>query len=441
VDIEKALISRAASGGLIETLVTRGIGTQHFESEANKAVFNSMIDHVRQYRAVPSLDVVQKENPSYGFLIVEDSIEYLIDEFVKKVKRRLSQQALYDIAQRVDDKDEQANLDLVFLEHSRALAQAIPTTRASKFSEMPNRIELYNELLRTGVLPGVPTGIPTIDSMTLGIQPHEFVVVAAFTGVGKSTLLQYIAFNAYLAGKTPLFMSLEMEAEALHRKFDTMATNFEYRALRALELGEGDMRKWEEWGEKASSAKNDIIVIDDMSSCTVERVYAETARYKPDCVMVDYIQLMDAPVTKGGSDYNRYTQITRGLKMNARQLKVPLFAAAQTNRDAAANGVKKENIGDSISIVRDADILIGLDRTEEMEQDNEMYVRLVKNRDGKMVQVTMDWDPSNGRYSEKSTFQPKATKLPGPGQVSVSSEAKKDGPVSNDPALKKNPFE
>lgn len=403
MDVERALISKTASAGLIETLVRRGITAKHFEDPENREVYLSMVEHMRTYRAPPSQGVVSQLHPKYKFLIVEDTLDFLIDEFVRKVKRRLSQRALIDIAKRVDDRDEQPNLDLVFLEHARSLAQAIPSTRVSKFSEMPSRIELYNRMVREGRLPGISLGFESIDRITLGVQPHEFVVVAAFSSVGKSSLLQHIAFQAYLNGMTPLFISLEMEAEALHRKFDTMATNFEYHALRALELGEGDMRKWEEFGERASGAANDINVIDDISSCTVERVYAETARYKPDCTILDYIQLMDAP-NVGGKDYNRYTHITRGLKMNARSLKVPLLAAAQTNRDAAVNGVKMENIGDSISIVRDADILIGLDRSEEMKNDNQMYVKLIKNRDGKIAQATAHWNPAYGEYWEDQPF-------------------------------------
>ena len=293
MQIERTLLSKCVAGGLVETLVSRGIAPRHFEDELNASVYKAAIDHMTKYGAPPSRDVIIQQFPQFKMDVVTDAVDYIIDEFVRHVQKREAQRSVLDIASQID-KGQGVDFDMLFMEHAERVAQAIPSTRVSRLSDAPGRIELYRRLQATGKIPGIPFGIPTIDDAVLGVQPHELVVVSAPSSVGKSSILMYIALQAYLTDPSnrPVFISLEMEGEALLRKFDAMAVNFEHRALKSLELGVGDLQKWEEWGERVRLAPNDITIIDDVDECSVERVYAEILRWKPSAMFVDYFGIM-----------------------------------------------------------------------------------------------------------------------------------------------------
>lgn len=404
MDIEHSLVSRCIQTGAIETLVSRGIAPKHFEDDQHRAVYQTVVSHMSRYNYPPSRDAVMSAHPNYRLLVSEDAIDFLIDQMVKKVKRRETQKALIQIARVVDDPDQQQDLEMVMLEHAEHIAQVVPTSKLSRLSEVPTRIELYRRLQREGRIPGIATGWPTIDRIILGVQPHEFFVVSAPSSVGKSLVLAHIALSAYLADPSarPLFISLEMEADALLRRWDAMAAQIELSALKAIKLGQGDINKWEQWGERASKAPNDIFVVADVHTASVQRVLADTMRYKPSATFTDYIQLMDGP---GNSSYQKVGDIAKGLKRIARMTGVPQFTASQTNRSGFKEGTTMENVADSIEIPRSADIFMGLDQDEDHKLERRMLVKLIKNRDGKKDQCEINWDFETMDFSEVGKFE------------------------------------
>lgn len=432
MDVEKALLSRCVSGGLIESLVSRGVAGKHFENDTHREVFDMMVGHMSRYGVPPSREVVAAACPNFQPDIVTDSIDYLIDQFVKKVQRTEAKRAVLDIAQRIE-VDADVNFDTLFMEYAERVAQSVPSSRVSRLSEVQDRIRRYYELQRTGRMPGVPFGLPTIDNIILGVQPHELVVISAPSSVGKSTMLQHNALAAYLADPShrPVFITLEMEADALLRKFDAMAINFEYHALKALQLGEGDLRRWEEWGERAASAANDIIVIDDIDACTVDRVYAEILRWKPSAMFVDYFGIMTPSSHSKGDAWQGMAQMAKALKRVPRRTLTPVFTAAQTNRSGFKDGAKAENVADTIEIFRSADIMLGLERDEE-ESPNKMTVRILKNRDGPKGSTEVHLDLDRMDIYENTKFGRRTDKLAMP----------EPADLANNPfaAVKANPF-
>lgn len=398
-DAERSLVSKVAQTGEIEALISRGIDERHFGDPKSQAVWVAMVDHLRAYHSPLSFDRVRERFPAYGFEITSDSLQYLADDFIRAAKRRETVKSMRKIALIVDGDDPHDNevLDLLFLEEARALAGLVPSSSVKRFSEMPSRIATYLERSRSGFAPGICCGIDAVDELTFGFQPHESIAIVGWAGLGKSSLLQHFIFQAYLQGRTSMIFSLEMEAEALYRKFDTMACQFEYRALKALELSGGDLFKWEAYAERAANAKNDIIVIDDVRNCTVDKIYAETVRYKPDVVAVDYVSLLSAP-KQFTQIWERVTYLTAALKQNARSLKVPVFVVAQTNIGSAKGGAEMENIAYSRSIGQDADIVFGLHRDKDMITNHQMELRMLKNRDGITRNVPLYWNPARGEY-------------------------------------------
>jgi replicative DNA helicase len=413
MDVESALISKIVTTGNLEDVVAKGIRADHFASDDCRDLFLFLTDHTRRYKTPPTPDAVRdhiedaaKDSPIRGFVVepVDDQLPYLTDRFIVNVKRRMANDHVMELAAALDDPQRSKNIDLEFLEVSRKLATVVPSTSVARFSDMEKRIDEYERRVKEGdTMTGVPFGFPRLDTLTGGIQPHEFVTIAGFSGLGKSTLLGAIAFNAWVEGFTPLYISLEMEAGAILRRFDAMAASLDYKKLKQLGLPPEQMDKWRDKAKQIREHTADIPIIDSIRHCTPDHVFAETVRHKPDLVVVDYLSLMKSnSASKGAAMWQTVTEITQDLKQNARTLKIPVVAAAQTNRSGGKDGAELDNIGYSMSVVQDSDIVLGLYADEDMKERKEMEIRLRKNRDGALDQILCKWDHENMLFREKT---------------------------------------
>jgi replicative DNA helicase len=254
---------------------------------------------------------------------------------------------------------------------------------------------------------GIRYGIKKFDEVTIGIQPHELVTISGWTGTGKSTLMQKLLFEAYLQGKRALMFSLEIDQATLMRRWETMALNVSYEDFRRMELDPSHIERWRKLANQAEQASNtlgaDLMVIDRaVGQVSVDTIYSEIVRRKPDIVGVDYITLMAAPsdVDSRAPEWQRVQATTRGLKSVAKGLNVPIIAAAQSNRAAAKEGATTDNIGASISIIQDSDVALGLDPSDFDETNRKMRVRMLKNRDGNPCEAELLWDLRHMRIKE-----------------------------------------
>lgn len=234
--------------------------------------------------------------------------------------------------------------------------------------------------------------------------------MAAFSGIGKSTMLMQMAFNAFSSGYTPLIISLEMSAKQILRKFDAMWGHLAYHELKRLTLEDGDVAGWRERAKELRERTNDIPILDSIRGCTPEHVFGETVKHKPDLVIIDYITLMKSSHGRGAAKWHEITEVTQDLKQNALMLGVPVLAAAQLNR-AGKDDASTENTGYSISIVQDSDIYLGLTRVRD-PQDKDQYLEgqieahLNKNRDGKLGKFYCIWDHENLDFREMKPSDP-----------------------------------
>jgi replicative DNA helicase len=406
VDIERIYLSKVATTGQIENSLSAGITENHFDDEVLRNVYTFMADHTRRYKAPPSMNVLRERFPDHNFEASTDSVEYLRERFVRHVKLRYAKRSLVEMSNQLQNPDVADNIDGIFLGEARRLSQLMPTSRVHKFSEMEDRISRYEK--GTDIDMGIKMGIHEFDRLTFGIQPHEFVSIVGWQGTGKSTLTQWMVFNAWMQGKTAMIFSLEMEAPALFRKWDTMLTNFEYRALKAHELSPSDVELWRTKAQMVRDKKCDIIVKDDITSCTPDFVFAETMRYKPDLVAIDYVSLMDTTRSSGTQMWEKVTYLTQQLKQIARTSGTPIIAVAQTNIASADGGAKLENIAYSRSIGQDSDIVLGLHQDDDMKENQKMTVRMLKNRDGSTAVGDLYWNMDNMEFmpwNEKHFFE------------------------------------
>ena len=389
-DPERALISKALTTGELTVVQSRGIEAEHFVDPECRDIYEYMEWFQRRHKEPPSLQVVKRSFPDFAAKVSKDPLTYHIERFVNKVRHRKAVETVRAYHEMIDDPDAIEEIELHALDMARQLTETLPAPRAHRFSDMTKRVKDYEERAKSGELYGTYMGIPTFDRTMLGLQPHEFIIFMAYTSGYKSTMMMHVAYSYYLQAKTVLFVSLEMEGDALLRKFDTMASKVKYHAMKALELEAGDVRQWYNIAEQADANRHerDIIIRDDLRNCTVDKVMSESLRYKPDLVVVDYLELMGSPRDRKGWEAVQYNG--QGLKQNARLLKTTHLSASQLNREggkeAAKGNITLANASYQ-SVGKDSDVVIGLapvvnDDEEETTDENIVNAVLLKNRDG-----------------------------------------------------------
>jgi replicative DNA helicase len=391
MDYERLLISKTATTGRIQQLLSAGVNENHFSDETIQQIFAFISEHARRYRQPPSFATIREKFPDHNFEVTDESFDYLLDQFNTQVKRRHAIDAVRDLAGAIDDPEQVSNIDSLFLEKSRELASIVPSAKLHRFSDMESRIAEY-ETTDGDAKTGIDMGIPILDNLTMGIQPHEYVTVMGWTGTGKSTLAQWMLFNAWAQGKTPMLVSLEMEAKSLFRKWDTMIMNFEYHNLKSHKLRDEDITKWKERAKAVKDHPNDIIVMDDIRDFTVDRAYAELVRWQPDILCIDYITLMSTSRSAGKQTWEKIQYLTNNLKQIARTTNIPIIGIAQTNRLSADAGAELENVAFGMSIIQDSDMVLGLYRNDDMKLNKQMQVKMLKNRDGMTQNAELYWD-------------------------------------------------
>lgn len=393
MDIERLLVSSIARTQSMEAVLSRGLDQSHFiqrrEGDLSATpmpgeVYAWMSDHLRKYKAVPSVQLVYQRWPNFEFLDSSDPLEVLVDQMVAFVKRRTLIDGIRQLSVIADDPTKWGDAEIYAFQIAADLARTIPASNVTKLSDSMDRLRLHQEKQRTGQTPGVTLVGPDLDALTYGIQLGELLIWQGFLGVGKSTMSMIQSATEYVQNdKTSCAISLEMEGQKMANRWDAAMAGFAYRALKFMEMRDEDYDTWAKFAEKAHAARfeKDVIVIDDIRHCTAERIYAEVERWRPDFFIVDTIDEIAAP-SYLRSVWERQDHAARELKGVCRATKKPGIGVAQAGRDAEEEGAMLSNIAGSITIARKADLVVGLHATPEMKRNNMIELRMLKNRDG-----------------------------------------------------------
>jgi KaiC/GvpD/RAD55 family RecA-like ATPase len=382
-DVETTLVWSAIQNGDLPDVLARGVEVEHFADEDVAEVYGWAADFYAIHKQAPGTEALSTEFPHFKARLSKEPTKYHLERFIRQCKQRAAEDCLRDFFDQMEDPEGIDDIEIHAIDFANQLAEVVPAPRAQYFGKGAKlRKERYDRRKREGDKPGMMLGIPRYDATMQGLQDHELLVYAGPPGGGKTTGMQHTTMNGYLQGRTALFVSLEVEAEQILRKFDVMLSNVSYLAMKALAMEAGDERKWLEILERAEleSAEREIIIRDDIKNCTVEKVTAETIRHKPGLVVVDYLEEMRS--RKGLSDWESVRENARGLKQQARVSRIPHVTGTQINRDG-------DTAHQSIHKIADAIIQLYPDDDDEKV----MLYRLLKYRDGpSRAEVTMEWD-------------------------------------------------
>jgi replicative DNA helicase len=247
---------------------------------------------------------------------------------------------------------------------------------------------------------GTPTGYYDIDEMTAGLQPGALIVVGARPAMGKTALaLGMAAHAAVKAGRAVLIFSLEMSKVELVQRILCADARIDSKKIRNGRLLEGD---WEAIATSMGRLGDARVWIDDNPNVTIMEIRSKARRLRQeagrlDMVVVDYIQLMTGR-TSAENRQVEVAEISRGLKLLARELDCPVVALAQLNRSLEQRGDKRPMLSDlreSGSLEQDADVVMFLYREEVYEPTPEnaglAEVIVAKQRNGPTGVARLSW--------------------------------------------------
>ena len=268
---------------------------------------------------------------------------------------------------------------------------------------MQNVFDAMSEAAASGSrIPGLGTGLPDLDELTLGLNKSELIIIAARPGMGKTSIALNIALHVGMTlHKKVAIFSLEMSREQLVTRLLSRAALVPSQNLVTGRLTE---QQWRDVSAAAGTLSACDILIDDNSTLTVADMNAQCRTIKDlGLVVIDYLQLMSSAGGRFSSNESRVqavSEISRMMKVMAKQLGVPVICLSQLNRAAEARSDKRPLLSDlreSGSIEQDADVVIGLYRegynNRECENPNAAEAIVLKNRKGQTGTVNLTWVP------------------------------------------------
>jgi replicative DNA helicase len=337
-------------------------------------------------------------NPMFSISNVEYYAKIIEEKSVlRKLIKATSEisQDSYDASDEVTSIMEQAEKK-IFDISQRKSARSYSQIKDVLIDTFANLEKLYNQ--KEGIT-GIPSGFTDLDNKTLGFNPGNLVIVAARPAMGKSAFALNIATNAAIKSNVSVvYFSLEMTKEELTNRIlssESMVDNMKVRS------GKIEDEDWISLTKAAGTISEAKIFLDDSSGITPIELRAKCRRMKMEhnigLIIIDYLQLMDASKNNQSRQAD-ISEISRALKILAKELGVPIIALSQLSRAPEARTDHRPMLSDlreSGAIEQDADMVMFLYRddyyNQETDKKNIAEIILAKNRGGSTGTVELLW--------------------------------------------------
>ena len=258
----------------------------------------------------------------------------------------------------------------------------------------------------TGDVTGLPSGFLDLDHKTAGFQPGTLVLIAARPAMGKTSFVLSLLKNVIINQNKPVVMfSLEMSKAELVNRLLSMDSRVDSQKFKTGQLNEGE---WESLVESGSAIANSKLVLDDTST-TIAEIRSKCRKLKLEndiqLVVIDYLQLMNGS-GRTDSRQQEISEISRALKLMAKELRIPVIALSQLSRQVEQRPDHRPMLSDlreSGAIEQDADMVMFIYRdevyNENTEKKNIAEIIIAKQRSGPIGTVELLWMPEYTQFS------------------------------------------
>ena len=432
MEAEQALLGAVLMNPACYTRVSGIVRPESFYIPQHKAIFAAIanLDYLNQ-KIDPLLVLEElKQNGTYDEAAGKNYLAQLaqsvpsvenVESYARIIKEKYYLRTLMEAAEEMlkNAANEELSADTIM----DAAEQKIDNIRQGDKENEPGRLsdmlrdEVYDNLQKitspetAEESKGIPTGFSLLDKYMTGLNKSDLILIGARPAMGKTSFALNIARNiAVKAKKKVVFFSLEMGREQLAQRVLSTEARVESQKMRTGELTDDD---WSRIGQATLALNDAELYFDDTSTITVPEMKARVRKMRDvDCVIIDYLQLMTG-TKRTESRVQEVSEITRSLKLMAKDLKIPVITCSQLSRSTEGRGKSHKpqlsDLRESGSIEQDADIVLMLYRESYYDEDkNETVVTdeskaqviIAKNRHGGTGEVDLHW---NGNYTLFST--------------------------------------
>ncbi len=416
------------------------INADYFYFPQHRAIFGAMMLMYSKSRAIDPVIIVDTLTKT-GQYDTSGGREYLlqlqqavpsavnISEYIKIVKEQYYLRTLIDISNEIIGQASSGEAEAsVILDNAE---QMIYNVRQGKEKNGPTKIsevivnDVYNKLAQiTGEdkekYKGIPSGFGMLDKYLTGLNKSDLILIGARPAMGKTSFALNLAQNISMgARKKCIVFSLEMTKEQLAERLLSAQAGVESQKLKTGELTNDE---WVRLGNAAGQFNDVELYLDDTSSITVPEIKSRIRRMKNvDAIIIDYLGLISS-ASKKENRVQEVSEITRQLKMMAKDLNIPVICCAQLSRGTEGHGKNHKpqlaDLRESGSIEQDADIVLFLyredyyrnDVAEDKQDDidaNKTELIVAKNRHGATGSIEMTFDKEFTRFRsiDKSHYE------------------------------------
>lgn len=427
LEAEQSVLGAVLVDASCMTTVLEYLNADSFYKEQHKELFNIMLSMFSAGETMDFITILVNARNAHIFDSDEQAKMYLtqlvqivptvknVEEYAKIVRERYYIRRLLNAASDIRKEVSEGVEAKELLDHAEQRIYEIRQGRdSSGLVHISNVIiNTYDDLQRIsqesqdGLL-GLSSGFGELDRTTNGLNKSDLIILAARPGVGKTSLALNIASHVgERSGKSVAVFSLEMSKEQLALRMLSSMAKIPNTQLR---IGQLEDSQWADLAEASGRLSASSIYIDDTSSINIADIRAKLRRINDlGLVIIDYLQLMSS-AKRIDNRVQEVSDITRNLKILAKDLNVPVIVLSQLSRASEKN--KKPMLSDlreSGSIEQDADIVFMLYRDSEGEDENNAQLGgsyivncdVAKNRHGEVKTLQFHWD---GQYTKFSTL-------------------------------------
>lgn len=395
IEAEKSVLAACMlNQEAVEEIATKLV-PENFFRPAHQRIFEAILDLYVRHIPIDQISLADNLNAS-GQLEAIGGKAYLVElgdntfaltnwhnhaEIVKRtsILRELIYASAEINALAYDAPDD---LGVVVEEAEKTLFNVTEKRVSSEFQKMDVLLNsAFEELTELASLQshmaGVPSGFKDVDDLFHGFRGGDLVILAARPGVGKTSFALNLAVNSAKQGTTVAFLSLEMSAPQLVQRILCSEARVSLARVRNGELKDAD---WGLIADACGTLSNLDLYIDDTPALSILELRAKARRElrdkKQGMIVVDYLQLMQPPqARRDGNRAVEVGEISRGLKVLAKEMNMPVVALSQLSRAVEMRGKKRPMLSDlreSGSIEQDADIVMFIDRSmDEIEAESD----------------------------------------------------------------------
>jgi replicative DNA helicase len=358
-------------------------------SEANATVppLSLVVDKFRDFSPVDGIGATKYHLEELQAEYMTDSLKDILRSTASDVQSGQGAKALEEL-----------------ITKTSTLKKNTATIRDIDATDLDDAVAYYENVQRQNAIGaiGIKTGLPGFDNyLPAGIMPGQLGVFLAYPGIGKSWFALYMAVQAWKQGKSPLIISLEMsETEVRNRVFAIMGEGlWSHRKLSNGQIEVEDLKRWHA-KELAGKPEFHIISNDSGGEVTPSVIRGKIDQYKPDLIIVDYLQLM-SPNQKSDNETVRMKNLSRELKLMAISEEIPIIAISSATPDDVNKLDTVPTLGQtawSRQIAYDADWVLALGRATNSDI---LECVFRKNRNGFMGEFLVQVDFDKGWYKYK----------------------------------------